>query len=252
MIRRIQEMVLAIQVFALSLCMFTFSAGPLYWSRVQRHSRALFLVGTGALLGICVFDLVPDVFDLGGRNALILTGVVWVAYSAVHSMHYWGGHSTPGDLEIGAVLAEPKRFFFFLGPLLAHGFASGMLLTVSQGFAARMAASIFLALITHKVYESLMLSTLLQAVRRPMAWRLKVVAAYSLALPVGALLAVACHGLISNAVVVLISSLAVGTLLGCLVFDFVIPSFRQLKTSFWGWTWISVGLLLSRAVISHL
>lgn len=235
-------MTLGAQILILAVCMSLFCALPLFSPVVRRYAGPLFLVGTGAMLGICFFDLVPGIMNLGGRFTLILMGVVWLSYSAIHFIHLTRHEHDP--------LAVPgKGFWFFFGPLVAHGFASGMLLTVSQELSSVIETSVFVALIVHKIYESLLLSSILIAQRRSSSWKLTMVAIYTAALPAGAIITRGFESEINRATAVVISSVAVGTLLGCLVFDFLIPSFRQLRAHKYRVGWVVAGLLLTRVVM---
>ena len=76
-----------VQTLLLAVCMAVFSVLPMLSGRVRKHSRSLFLMGTGALFGICFFDLVPEVFEMGGSSGLLIVGAVWGLYSILHLFH---------------------------------------------------------------------------------------------------------------------------------------------------------------------
>jgi zinc transporter ZupT len=254
------------QTLLLAVCMALFSVLPLLSATVRRHSRDLFLIGTGALFGICFFDLVPDVFELGGGSSLVIVGAVWLLYSVIHLFHLQHHHHPDqGAAHAKAHHEEPHEhdpeamqhhgFSLFFGSLVAHCLASGMLLTVSQSFSERIAHTVFLALLAHKTYESLLLSSILVEQHRSRAQQAGLIAVYSLALPVGAYLTQLFQEDVTQKVAVVISSIAVGTLLGCLIFDFLLPSIRQLRGQRLALPragWILFGLGLTRIVMAQL
>ena len=201
------------------------------------------------MFGICFFDLVPETYEMGGVESAFIMFGVWIAYSAVHSFHLFHHHHDPESAAHESTFQSARGFYFFLGPLIAHGLASGMLLAISHDVSTHMAGTVFAALIAHKAYESLLLASILVALPRTQRWKLFMIALYALALPIGTLMALSFRQLIDHRAATWISSIAVGTLLGCLVFDFMLPSLRQLKqrggrTS--ALLWMCAGLVLTR------
>jgi zinc transporter ZupT len=242
------------QTLLLAACMALFSVLPLLSARVRRHSRDLFLMGTGALFGICFFDLVPDIFELGGSSSLLIVGAVWLLYSIIHLFHLQHHHH-PAHGQAEGEAMQHHGFWLFFGSLIAHCLASGMLLAVSQSFSERIAHTVFLALLAHKTYESLLLASILVDQHRPRAQQFGIIAAYALALPVGAFITQLFRADVTETVAVFISSVAVGTLLGCLIFDFLLPSVRQLRGHRLALPrvgWILFGLGLTRLVMAQL
>src|SRR5580704_9884668 len=71
----------------ISALMLTLSLLPVQIQAIRARSRLLFLMGTGALVGLLVFDLVPDVVALGGKQSLVWIGAVWAIYSLFHLAH---------------------------------------------------------------------------------------------------------------------------------------------------------------------
>ena len=127
-----------------------------------------------------------------------------------------------------------------------------MLLTVSFGLSKKVASTVFVALVAHKIYESLLLSSMILVQKRSQAWRAGVIAIYAAALPAGAAVTALFQSVINEQVAVLISSVAVGTLLGCLIFDFLIPSIGQLREQRVRVGWIIAGLALTQIVMRQL
>jgi zinc transporter ZupT len=240
-------MVLWQEVTIISLFMVVCAALPLFWPLARRHAADLFLLGTGAMFGICFFDLVPDVFALGGGSSLWIMGGVWALYSVAHLLHLGHHHPHAGEEEDGH--AHTSSFGLFFGSLAAHCFASGMLLAVSAGLSRRVAVTVFVALLAHKIYESLLLASILMLQRRSAGWRAGMIALYAAGLPAGAAATALFEGSINQQVAVLISSVAVGTLLGCLIFDFLLPSLSELRRQRVRAAWILAGLLLTQWVM---
>jgi hypothetical protein len=78
---------LLVETLVISGGMSLLSVLPLFSAQVRKHSHLFFLAGTGALAGLCVFDLLPDLYELGGNSSFLITGVVWVVYSLMHLFH---------------------------------------------------------------------------------------------------------------------------------------------------------------------
>ncbi len=247
---------LVVETAALAGGIALFSGLPLFfYAQVKRHSRLLFLVGTGAMFGLCFFDLLPDVIEIGGRSSLYIIGVVWLLYSLIHLFHL-GHHEADHDHDCGDPTlhggGHSHSFRLFCGSLMTHCFASGILLSLSHGFSPQIANTVFLALIAHKGYEALMFSSILvkQHYARLTQWGL--LCMYSLSLPVGVAVAYFLKDTFSQELAMIMSSVAVGTLLGCLIFDFMIPTVRQLRTRRRELIWIAVGLILTQIVMKSL
>ncbi len=221
---------------------------PLISKRVRSQSGVLVLTGTGAMLGLCLFDLLPDVYEMGGSKGIALTAVIWAIYSLLHVFHLDRHHQQ--DYE-GAVLT-PSPFFF--ASIIGHCFASGMLLTVSRSFSESLSVNVYAALLIHKAYEALTVSSILVGNSRSRMNSVGIIGAYTLSFPLGVGLAMLLGDTKGQNVALAISGMAVGTLLGCLIFDFLIPSFMQLKQRRSHIAWIALGLLLTQIVmktVSH-
>jgi zinc transporter ZupT len=232
----------------LAFGMALFCALPLVSEKVRKHSKTLFLIGTGAMLGICVFDLVPDIVEMGGRSSLWVSGAVWMGYSLLHVFHIGHHHHVagePGEKEQGGSL-------LFLFSMVGHCFASGMLLAVSQVLSPEIANTVFFALLAHKGYESLSVSSVLIEQKQPLRNRLGTIALYALSLPAGVLATVLFKDQLGRSVAILISSIAVGTLLGCLLFDFLLPSLAELRRQRHRFGWVVLGLVVTEMMMRSL
>ena len=140
--------------------MLACAAVPRFYSRAKEHSRVLLLIGTGGLLSLYFGDLLPDVLKLGGRSSIAIIVGVWAIYSIVHVFHlshhdhhHGDGHAHAGD--------SSGTLFLLMAAMVSHCLSSGMLLALSDELSAKLAATVFLALIAHKGYEALAFSLLL-------------------------------------------------------------------------------------------
>ena len=227
-------MSLGFEVLILALAMTFFSALPLFSPAARRHSRIHFLIGTGAMFGICFFDLVPDVFQMGGSKSLFVDGGRLVdLFASFHLMgHHHGEEKSNHELHHHVPEAG---FALFLVSIVAHCFASGMLLTVSYGLSKEVASTVFAALVAHKIYESLLLSSMILVQKR------------STSRSRGGhrdLCGGVARGRVGHWLIPKYDQPGSRRpdqqrrrwdLLGCLIFDFLIPSIGQLRGSASGW-----------------
>jgi zinc transporter ZupT len=228
----------------LTVGMALFCALPLISRRIREHSKTLFLVGTGAMLGLCVFDLVPDIVEMGGRSSLWICGVVWLGYSLLHVFHIGHHHHHLGEEHAGVSgELEEKGSLLFILSIVGHCFASGMLLAVSQGLSPEIANTVFFALTV---------SSVLIEKKRSLRSRIGTVALYASSLPAGVLSTVLFKDQVGKTVAILISSIAVGTLLGCLLFDFLLPSIAELRRQRHRVGWVVLGLVLTEMMMRNL
>ena len=76
-----------IETLLISTCMLGLGLVPLVSTHVRRYSKFFYLFGTGALAGILIFDLLPDIFEMGGKSTLWGVAIVWLVYSLIHLIH---------------------------------------------------------------------------------------------------------------------------------------------------------------------
>ena len=136
-----------------------------------------------------------------------------------------------------------------MAAMVSHCFASGMLLAVSQELSSKIAATVFFALIAHKGYEALTFSLLLGERVRRTSWFLACVGAYALSLPLGVVVVKLGTSVLDakrspatvNMLAMVISSVAVGSLMGCMIHDFLIPSIQHVRRRKREALWLVVG-----------
>jgi zinc transporter ZupT len=219
------------------------AAVPFFSTDLIRQSRPLFLLGTGALAGVCLFELIPDLHHEGGWLSLGLCALVALAYAGLHLRH---GHGLTQDEDHAT---EPKLFFV---SILAHCFSTGIFLVSSGHVSNEMATDFFVASISHKAFEAFIFSTLLVQRWQGVVSKYVLLALYLISIPLGAALATLFGDSMSRQLALVLSSLATGSLLGCLIFDFLIPSLKENKPAVRALVWILVGLGLTQAVLHRL
>lgn len=235
------------EALSISALIAVLGIGALVWDALRRHSRFFFLLGTGALAGILFVDLLPDLAEFGGTRSLLGAFGIWVVYSLFHVLHL--KHHKPAS-EDGAHSElhhhAGESTAVFLLAMIAHCVASGFLLVASEGINRQFNRTVFLALLSHKAYEALTVSAILIEREKSKAKAAASVALYAASLPVGVGLAYLLRSELSPGIVTVIMSVAAGTLLSCLVFDFLLPSLTHIRARRMDLAWIAVGLLATR------
>lgn len=229
---------------------------PRVSKRLEAHSKILLLIGTGGLVSLYFGDLLPDVYQLGGVSSLGIIAAVWLVYTAIHLLNI--KHHEHHDHEHENVphthIHLPDSSFLLMAAMISHCFSSGMLLFMSHELSAKIAASVFLALIGHKGYEAISVSVLLSQRTKDLKRFVICAAAYASSFPLGVIAtALLTHFLgpsVSPSVVktfaIVVASVAVGSLAGCMVNDFIIPSIRHVRARrhHAAWMLLGVGLTL--------
>jgi hypothetical protein len=137
-------MSLLVKTTVISAMMITLCCLPLFFAQMKKMSRLLFLVGTGALIGICCFDLMPDVIELGGKSGLLIVFVVWLIYSAFHFLHYRRHHHQEDHHHEDHLHAGSQGVAMFLSSMIIHCISSGILLAISVRFNSDFSRAVFL------------------------------------------------------------------------------------------------------------
>jgi len=240
-------MSLFLQTSIISLLMISLCCLPLLFKAMRKMSHLFFLVGTGALIGICFLDLIPDVVELGGSSSLFMVLAVWLAFSVIHFFHY--RHHVHSEGELHHHHEEGKGIGVFLSSMVIHCISSGVLLAIATRFNAHFSRAVFMALIAHKCYESLIVSSIIlervKSIKKVMA----AMVGYALALPFGVIVASVLNEQIGLKLAMFATCFALGSLLGCMVFDFLLPSLKHIKQRRMEAAWIVVGLLLTEVMM---
>jgi len=232
------------ETLLISLCMIGLSALSLLSPYVRKQSKLLYLMGTGGLSGILIFHLLPDLKHMGGNRSLGYAGIVWAIYSLFHFLHL-RNHKNGGSGHDHS----KHNITFFLISMISHCLASGMLLAISETFSIGIRHSIFGALLFHKIYESLTVASVLIEKQSSRAKAIASISVYSISLPIGVILTSQYREVLTPEIAIFATSLAAGTLLGCLIFDFLIPSFHRLQNRGAAIGWILAGLFTSQLIM---
>jgi zinc transporter ZupT len=241
-----------LETLAISALIATFCLVPRFFGRVREYSQILLLIGTGALLGIYFFDLLPDVIEVGGRSSLVIVLAVWAVYSVVHTFHLH--HHQQEHCEHERTPREGgSGIAFLMISMVAHNLASGMFLALARGLSTSVEHGVFWAMLAHKGYEALSISLVLQERVRDSRRLGFMTAIYALSFPAGAaatsvaigFLQGESHALLLRGIAVIVASVAAGSLLGCMIHDFVIPSFQQIRRRRMELGWIAFGLFVN-------
>jgi zinc transporter ZupT len=232
---------------------------PFFTNMVAPRTKNIFLIGVGAMVGICCFDLFPEIYEMGGRNSLLIMFVVWILYSAVHlyeyrnlssqhshDMHHakksQSGHESQGSHDHSH---QRHGFLLFMGSIVIHCFSSGVLLVVSQDLSPRLAKTVLFALIVHKALESFSVSAVITEQKMAQSKKFLSLLIYLLSVPAGVLATNFFNQWITPSVALVLSAIAAGTLAGCLIFDFLIPNLNESKSRMKRSAWILLGLVIT-------
>ena len=241
---------LLFETAAITLVIGGFSFLPKYFAWAQKNSRVLLLVGTGALSALLAFDLIPDLIDIGGHLAIYGVAAVWLLYSLIHLFHTDHQVDHPDGHSAHASHASLKTFLF---SMILHSGSSGMLLYLADSYSQRTSLSVFFALALHKAYEALSVSLLLTREERHHQGSRAWLWLYVLSFPLGVFISVILeHGFSMplqqgglRTMAVLTAAFAVGSLLSCLIHDFILPSVEQIKNDLSAVLWVLLGGAMS-------
>ena len=244
------------KTFIIAFTMLFFAFVPVLISARKRVSSPFLLLGTGSLLGLVCFDLIPNMLRIGGEVGLLLVVLVWALYSAFH----WASHRPAASSTLaaaGAATFQPapdERLRIrsrigvvppFLFSMLLHCFASGVILVVSMRFAPSFSRAFFFAILTHKSFEAVIVSFMLlnQVTSRTRAFALLFI--YCATLPLGVALAATFDADLKLDVAKVVSGVGLGTLLGCLQFDFIVPCIDRIRERKIDFAWVVAGFALT-------
>lgn len=248
-----------IQTVLITAIMALCFIAPRISKQIEARSKIFLLIGTGGLVSLYFADLLPDVVQLGGASSLGIILLVWLGYSYLHMFHmkhHEHEHDEHGeDHQHHTHVRLPDSSTLLVASMVCHCFSSGALLFLSHELSAKVATSVFLALIGHKGYEALSVSVLLtQRTKSRKKFALSAIA-YSLSFPIGVASAAVLNDWFGNTVspaaiktaIIVVASIAVGSLAGCMVNDFLLPSLQHLRTRVHEGAWILLGAGLTFA-----
>ena len=204
--------------------------------------RGLLPLATGTMTGLCLFGLLPEAGKEGGALSLGLAVVVAAVYSLVHlrhlihhadeaGMHHHGesAHDVIGHSH-GSIA---RSLAIVVAAIFVHSLLDGALLVITTGFSVQAAAPVTISLGIHKAFEALSLSALITSRSRNPRQARNWLLAYIVSFPCGVAVAAAAREFLAPDIMqrlaLMIMSVALGSLIGCLIFDFVMPSLSRCK-----------------------
>jgi zinc transporter ZupT len=246
---------LLLETLLISALMGALCVAPRFFKGIRDSSQVLLLIGTGALLGIYFFDLLPDVVEIGGRSSLMIVLAVWAIYSLGHTFHLHHHEHQSTCESHDAPDAPSVPVGFLMTSMITHCLASGMFLSLSHGLSQSIERTVFWALIAHKGYEALSVSMVLQEKVRDSRKLAFLTALYALSFPAGVAMTSAATALLAGhyadwirGAAIIVASISAGSLMGCMLHDFVIPSLRQVRARKAELRWVALGLFCTLAV----
>jgi zinc transporter ZupT len=225
-------MSLVLAAVLVSLVIALCCALPWLFPRVRGYARPLLLVGTSVLLGFLVFDLIPEMVEMGGTSSLFLVLASAGGFTLLHALGDRGhAHAHEHD-EVPS-----HGVTFLLGSMALHCFAGGMLLVSAYEISARMALGVFLSLVAHKAFEAVSVSSVLLERSHSPRTVVRGSLLYVLSFPAGVLLTEGARKLFFEGVsrseieriALVLTAIAIGSLFGCLIQDFLLPLLREFR-----------------------
>jgi len=229
------SLILSSLIISWAIALFTLL--PWFFEGIRNYSRIMQYSGALVLFGFCFFDLIPEMFELGGSTSLLLMAIAWGIFAVIHrfqSNAHGHAHDEAGQHEQHV---HDHGAGFLVGAMAVHCFAGGMFLVSSFEISTRLAMHVFWGLLLHKGFEAVSMSSVLMEKLSSRRQLYLYTSIYALSFPAGVLLTVGLHKVFAGSlqpsdieqIGMVISSLAVGSLLGCLVQDYAIPMVRQLR-----------------------
>lgn len=221
-------MSLVLSALLVSGAIALFTLLPWFLPGVRNYSRFLLVSGSAVLFGFCFFDLIPEMIEMGGRNSLFIMLLAWGLFSLFHRLQESHSHGIDPTEHGGMHLVSAMAM---------HCFSGGMFLVTSFHLSERLALHVFWGLFLHKAFEAVSVSSVL--LERFGTRRQVYVSTflYAASFPAGVLVTMGGLALFEQSltaaelerIAVVISSVAVGSLLGCLIQDFMVPAVREVR-----------------------
>jgi len=189
-------------------------------------------LATGMMTGLCGFGLLPEAAKEGGMVSVLLTLLVAVVYSIFHIRHL---HRHDAGSTYGThVHGDASRPLGILATaIFVHSLLDGSLLVISNGLLSQASTSVTMSLWIHKAFEALSLASLVYWRVNNRGQAIRWLSAYVLSFPCGVFLTAWIAQKFATdsmqRVALIIMSIAIGNLIGCLIFDFILPSMGRFK-----------------------
>lgn len=214
-----------------SLEIALFMALPFMFGGIRKFTRPLMIIGALVLFAFCFLDLIPEMMELGGAASLLIVAFAWAIFTGIH---YLQAHDHSKDHETG--LENSQAGAYLLLSMALHCFAGGMLLVGSYEISANLAFHVFVGLLAHKAFEAIAVASAIAdkvSSRRQLFLSAGI---YAISFPAGVVTTIGARAMadgvstqVIETIAMVITSVAVGSLLGCLLQDYLIPAYRGLR-----------------------
>lgn len=203
---------------------------------LRANSKKLMVVGTLILLGFVGFDLIPETMEVAGPSTLILMAFSALFFSV---FHVWADRKKHAlvNCEGHDHSKEHHGLTSLLVSMMVHCFAGGVMLVTSFEISEALASAVLWSLVSHKGFEAISVASLLYERARSRTQLILAVSAYALAFPLGCLATIWIETSLAHVVeletielaAMYATSIAIGSLFACLVQDFLLPSFKEIR-----------------------
>lgn len=175
--------------------------------------------GAGVFLGVVFFDLLPDVKASKDAFIYVLTGFVFVLL--FERLSSTPEHTALKDQNKHDVIGMAA----FIG-LIVHGFTAGFALGVASLTTGSLGFILFFAIIIHKAVGSFSLATILRLSSFSTRKSIKLLVAFSLTTPLGAVIAYLFMSHLDTSSMKVPTALAAGTFLYVATMDLLPEAFH--------------------------
>lgn len=210
--------------------MFVVGSFTLLLDYVRRKSGILNVLGLAALSFLLIYDLIPSLHQHGGSFTIAIA--MFVAYSIVHAfLHYYDErhHRNRGHRMQRSNSIQILSVGTFLLSITFHCFVSGSVLAISDFLNMGLNWALFFPIFIHKTLEAVAVGTVLVSRVHSVRIQFLLLGFYSASITFGAVLTHEFHGYFSRDTILSLMSVAIGSMAGCLVYDFGLPAIKTLK-----------------------
>ncbi len=198
----------------ISLASFiTTLAGGLYALKYREKLHYIASFSAGVLLGVCFFDIVPEIFEIATEHALSITpalGMIVIGFLFIHLLEKMAVIHSRHEEEY-AEHRHPAVGLVGAGGLAAHSFLDGIGIGLAFQVSTEIGIAVSIAVIAHDFCDGLNTVTLLLVNKNTRKKALQLLALDALAPILGALSTLLFH--IPNNILLLYLGFFVGFLL---------------------------------------
>lgn len=241
---------------------------PLFLGRQRGIPLWLLPLATGLMVGLASFGLLPEVIHEGGKLSATVVLTVAVVYSIFHLLHvsqhahlthdHSSGHCDhhhegEDDIPSGD---NRKPLLLFFSSIVLHSLFDGALLVISNNLVQTAFVTVMVSLAIHKLFEAMSVASILLGRQGSVQRALPLVALYLASFPTGVVVASALRTVVRDELLhpfaLLVMAAAIGNLVSCLLYDFVLPSLRRFKHAKEELAWLALGIAVAVVVLIFL